>query len=483
MLNTMRAISKGIVAKLLMLLLVISFGVWGVGDILRSRGATHVATVGGEEIGVGEFQHAMQRINRELLAKGIQAPEEKIQMMVLQQLVTRKLVAHQVAQSGLYVDDATIARLIANDPQFKNLDGKFSDSAFRAYLKENGLPEAVFLEQLKLEQSGRFLMDSMSVRDITPPAAALQLLARALSETRDVVLIDIPTTPTTPTDADILAYYNDYKSTFMAPEKRTIEYIAFDLPKKDSAASTELSNNIEDALAGGATLEEAVAKSGVHAPLKRLDGITAEQYASTTDKTLKTALTQGFQLASGETSNLLTSPDGHYLLVRTAEITPATPKPLEAVKPDVAKRVAAEQARNTVLKRVGDVKAALAKEPNWQAALAEFKLPARVLSNLPRPRAGVSKGPLPQALAEAVFEQPVGNVAGPYTDEKGSISLAYVLASHAPLSAPSSEAMAAALSSMKAGMEQEVESAAFAAMAKTQKVQVNSAAFAKTQEP
>lgn len=520
MLNTMRKISGGIVAKILMLLLVVSFGVWGVGDILRSSGTTHVAKVGKEEIRASEFAREAARVNRQLQAQGMTMDEQRVQVLVLQQLVQRKLVEQAVADAGLYVDDATVARSIATDNRFRNLDGKFSDIAFKNYLKENGLNEAALLSQTKQQLGGLFLMDTMAMRDIIPPAEVVKLEARAEGETRDVALLRIVPKTEAASEADIEGYYNAYKTTqFLNPERRTLEYVGInpadvkalidksitpEMREARAKADTklgadavlaqlrseqrdsvmrDLSNNIEDALASGASMGEAVTKAGLNAESKTLKDITPADYANSTDKLIKTVVAQGFQLASGETSSLLTTQDARYVIVSVKSVTPAAPKPLAEVKAEVTKRAASEQAHSKALAMVGEVKTALGTEPNWQAVASKYDLPTQMLSNLSRPTGNKDyKGPIPAALAKAVFEQPVGKTAGPFTTDSGEIQLAYVLASHPLLSEPSPAELAKTMNHVNPeAFEQDIQSLAFGAMAKKYGVNVNEAAFAQAQ--
>ena len=50
------------VLRIFAVLLIISFGAWGIGDMLRGSGApTEVAEVGDTLIGVNEFNQAFQR--------------------------------------------------------------------------------------------------------------------------------------------------------------------------------------------------------------------------------------------------------------------------------------------------------------------------------------------------------------------------------------------------------------------------------------
>ncbi|MFM9889928.1 MAG: SurA N-terminal domain-containing protein [Rickettsiales bacterium] len=518
MLESMRKIAGGVPAKILLVLLVISFGVWGVGDILRGSGAGYVAKVGGETISVGEFQQQQSRIARQMQAAGINIDASKIQLAVLRQLIQQKLVTHTVADAGLFVDDALVARALARDPQLQGLDGKFSDSAFHNMLREQGLNEPAFLAQMKTEIGGNFLLASLDMRDVSPPTSVLALAATIAGETRDAVLVNVtPGSIAAPTDAEIQQFYDDNASTlYQQPERRTFEFVtpsADDINAlidktitndmvRDTVATSpgmtpekarqllrgqqrdgalrELSNQVEDAMAAGASIGEAVAKAGLRAQSRVLSNVTVDQFTQTKDALSQTVTSQGFTLAEGEVSHLLTTPQGMYVFVGVKSITPAAPKPLAEVKADVTKQVAQLNARDAGRKRAAEIKEALQAGTNWQAVLNKFGAEGRMVRDIKRPKANANnEADLPPALAQAIFEQPVGKVAGPLARDNGAQQLAYILASHLPTTTPGEAAQATAAKSIGAELNAGVQAQAFDSMAQTQGIKVNKAAFAQ----
>ncbi|MGH6830638.1 MAG: SurA N-terminal domain-containing protein, partial [Methylocella sp.] len=64
MLQSMRASAQGwigrVVMAILMGLIILSFAIWGIGDIFRGFGANNLAQVGGVEIGADTYRNAYQ---------------------------------------------------------------------------------------------------------------------------------------------------------------------------------------------------------------------------------------------------------------------------------------------------------------------------------------------------------------------------------------------------------------------------------------
>src|SRR5579863_5127477 len=66
MLERMRAATQGMVGRAIMTivlgLIVVSFAVWGIGDVFRGFGGNKIASVGGAAITPDEFRNAYQTI-------------------------------------------------------------------------------------------------------------------------------------------------------------------------------------------------------------------------------------------------------------------------------------------------------------------------------------------------------------------------------------------------------------------------------------
>ncbi|MFZ4541150.1 MAG: peptidylprolyl isomerase [Rickettsiales bacterium] len=353
MLNSMRTLSKSIVSKLLMLLLVISFGVWGVGDILRSNGPGYAAKVGGETISRAEFEQQRALVKGQLETLGMNdIPASKLALTVIRQLIMQKLTLMAMQDMGLVVNDALVSKMIADIPEFKNKDGKFDAKLFKRMLDNNRMSEQGFIAQLKRDIAGRFLTDSLSMHDSPAPASVIALAATIDGETRDAVLLTVPTKGAAKEsdEAALKAYYDANKQfSYMLPEARTLEYVVLadteinelvgksitkemvDEKLKQSPEMNEglarmklsaeqredvlhtLGNTIEDELAGGKNMGEAFAKAGISVIPRVITDATPALAKSSDDDVTRTVAEQGFGLSEGEISRLISTKKGTLL--------------------------------------------------------------------------------------------------------------------------------------------------------------------------
>jgi peptidyl-prolyl cis-trans isomerase D len=190
--------------------------------------------------------------------------------------------------------------------------------------------------------------------------------------------------------------------------------------KREQAADQlpQLANKLEDALAGGAALDEAAAK----VDLTVIKTAAVDQRGRGTDEKPLADLPQVAQLlptafglaAAGQTSRLVETGDDSYVAVRVNEITAAVLPPLAEIKDAVV--VAWSQAqRDDAAKKKAE---ALVEKVKGGAAIdkAAAELGATLKPSTPFTRDGAG-AQLPSGLPSQLFAGPVGTVAMGQTSE------------------------------------------------------------------
>src|SRR3954447_25868075 len=132
-------------------LIAISFGIWGIGDIFRGFGTSTVAKVGRTEIRVENFRQLYQdrlqqlgrQLNRPILPD--QAKALGLDRQLLNELVAETAMDERARSLRLGVSDAEIARQVTEMPGFKGINGQFDRTRFEALLRNQGYNEQKFL--------------------------------------------------------------------------------------------------------------------------------------------------------------------------------------------------------------------------------------------------------------------------------------------------------------------------------------------------
>lgn len=515
MLNSMRKLSSGIISKLLMGLLVVSFAVWGVGDILRDSGPSYAAKVGGDRISIGEFQQQHSMLSRQLERMGMSGVEpSKLSMTVIRQLIQQKLTLFAMHDMGLFVNDKLVGKTIATLPDFQGENGKFDAKRFQTTLANQRLNEQAFVDQIKRDIAGKFLADSLDMSDATLPASVLALEQTVSGETRDAVLITIPARDALDeaNDTALKEYYEKNKETaYMNPEMRTLEYVTLAQGDIDAlvdkaitpeilaqakaskpnleekflrlqlrseqrdAAIRNLSNTVEDELAAGKTIAQAFDAAGLKSEPHTLGNVTADLAKISTDDVIKTAAEQGFGLSEGGISGLVSTPKGTLLMVAAKTVTSAAPKPYAEVKADVKSHLGKQLARDAAFAKARAVKEELAKEPNWQAVTEKFKLSNRMVSNVARPVDGKTVNGIPASMQQALFERAIGEAAGPLTLENGDLLIGVPTQSHLPAINPANAANSKDAAKLTEKLVTDIQNRAYFSFTTKHKVEINPA--------
>ena len=230
MLQAIRSQAGSWFVKGLFGILIITFGIWGIGDIFRGRPPdTSVATVGGQSIDAGALQSAVQPALEQLSTEtGSAVDLQQAKKMgviddVLRQLIDRSLLDQETARLRLEVSNDVIRNTIMQDPMFRGRNGGFDRAAFDALLAANQLTEGQYVERLRQEIPRNDLVQAIISGAAAPPAM-VEALYRYRNEKRVATIVTLPDAGAgdvgQPTDAELTKYYDAHQDQFRAPEYR-----------------------------------------------------------------------------------------------------------------------------------------------------------------------------------------------------------------------------------------------------------------------
>jgi peptidyl-prolyl cis-trans isomerase D len=222
-------------ARLLFLLLVAAFGLWGIGDVVRNFGRdTAVARVGGARIEVPQVQQAYQRaLSRMQQMAGnrgeVPPPLRRVALdQAVDQLITEAAVRKQIQREGLAAPDAAVRDAVYALPAFKGTNGQFDRARFQSALQNNGLTEAGFIALMRDDLEQQQLLGSVAAGATAPDLLARRVYAFQ-HETRTAEVVALPfaaaVVPRAPTDEDLRRFYANNPDQFSAPETRRIRAV------------------------------------------------------------------------------------------------------------------------------------------------------------------------------------------------------------------------------------------------------------------
>lgn len=216
-------------------LLILSFAVWGIGDVVRGVGQeVAVAEVGDQSIRQAAFSAQLSReMNRLRQSFGGQFDTEQARALglvdqVLQQMITRSLYEEQADRMGLAASDDQIRARIAREPSFLDESGAFSRARFDRVLQMSNMSEDEFVAAMRADVKRQQLADSLTggvavPRPLTEALYAYQEEQRVANTA--LIAYDSITELPTPDEDTLTAFYKEKAEDFQAPEYRAITLV------------------------------------------------------------------------------------------------------------------------------------------------------------------------------------------------------------------------------------------------------------------
>ncbi|MCK1595755.1 SurA N-terminal domain-containing protein [Bradyrhizobium sp. 164] len=238
MLRGMRKASSNWLGKTIMAVvmgvLIVSFGIWGIADIFRGFGQSTVAKIGSTEIALNEFRQIytdrLQQISRQFgrPLTPDQARAFGLDRQVLQQTIAEAALDEEARRLGLGQSDEQIRQVIMNDPNFKGVGGNFDANRFQAVIRNFGYTEQRYVAEQRKVSLRRQITGTIGA-GLEPPKTMLDVLTRFQNEQRAIEFVRLDAaqagTIDAPSPETLPAYFEDHKVQFRAPEYRKVAFV------------------------------------------------------------------------------------------------------------------------------------------------------------------------------------------------------------------------------------------------------------------
>ena len=452
MLQAIRSKASSLVVKLLFGLLIITFGVWGIGDIFRNRGTdTTVATVGDRKIDAQELNQAVhedaERWRQAL--RGTTLDNEQLKQLgivdsALQRLIDRSLVDLEIHRLRLAVGEDALDDLIRSNRAFQNDKGVFDPLLYQQFVAAQHMTPQQFKKEIR-DDIVRQQLDQALVGGVAPPAELVDTLYRSRAEKRTAEVLSLPPSavpdPGTPSDAEAQAFYDKHRDDFRVPEQRSfslgtlrLDDVAAEITVPDARLHEEYQNraaefhtpeqrHFEQILLP----DEAKAKEAAAALAQGRDfAAVAKDIAGAAPDTLDIGFFKkddlpaplagpAFALKPGETSQPVQDPLGWHIL-KLVEVKPEETQPFEAVKDKLAKEIAHDMAGDQIEKIRDKVEDALAGGAGFADVTQRFGLKVSKIGTVDANGRGADGKPveLPATgtdILKTAFDTPAGQMS------------------------------------------------------------------------
>src|SRR5215510_10710216 len=392
--------------------LVISFAIWGIGDIFRGFGRSTVAKIGRSEITIEQFgtlyNDRLQQYSRQF-GRPItpdQARAIGLDRAAITQIFSEILLDERAHALGLALSDAEVAKLITNDPAFRGPNGQFDRFRFEQIIRNAGYTEPRFVAEQRRLSLRRELAGTIA-SGLSAPRTLVEAANRYQNEQRSIeyALLDRALAGEIPPPPEVLAkYFEERKTQFRAPEYRKLVIVSL-IPSEQARwieiSDADLKRAYEERRARYVTPERRHILQ-IDFPNAEAASAAAERIAKGTSFTEiakelgkgekdidlgtvpkaavidRAAADAAFALKEGEVSAPVQGRFG-TVLVQVLKIEPEQVRSLEQVAGELKQELAAARAKSEIFDVYNKVEDARAEGKPLAETAANLKLEARTV--------------------------------------------------------------------------------------------------------
>jgi len=448
MLTSLRKTTGNWFTRIFLFILVISFAVWGVADLITNTVEPPLARVAGATISAQEFNNDFQReLFRLQQQYGPEFTTAKAREMgfdreVLRQKLVGVMFDRESENLSLTAADQTIAQNIRENASYRDSLGEFDKNIFQRALKDNGFTEKEYLRRAREDMTRRQLIAAITAGTVAPQKLAATLYSLR-EEQRTADLLHIPQNAIgkipNPADAELEAFHKANEALFTAPETRSVTYVTLrpdDLAEGITPDEKDLREQYDARLAeftvtGMRNLQqfvlpgEAAAKAAYDkiragkdfaAVARQASGMSEKELelVEVTKDLLPVEIAEAvFALKEREVSAPLKSPLGWHL-VRITAARQERIQPFEEVRKTISEDLALARATDLAVERANQLEDARAGGASLEETAKEFGLKLHTIAGVDRQGNGPDGRPVrnmpmdPQFITD-VFDTDAGS--------------------------------------------------------------------------
>ncbi len=398
MLEKIRENSQGLVAKIILGFIILTFALAGISSYLGGSVDVSSAVVNGEEITKASYTQAYQSQRRRMESQFGQMFEQlaadpsymqNFRKNVLDNLINEALQGQLVEELGMRISDNEIKDAIRKMPEFQ-VDGQFNNERYLMLIRQAGFQPSAFRDMLRKDMAVRQLAQSVigtnfALTKETTAYNALQKQSRSIDyveidknqytagveitdeekadyyqanidrwETQEKVSVDyvelkmsdlMPLVDVTEDDAE--AYYNEYVESYKTTERRKASHILIEIAEDEAAAEQEAQDLLAKINAGESFEELAKAHS---------DDTFSGENGGDLDWMTQGDMDPAFDDAvfamtnEGDISDVVKSSFGYHIIKLTG-IEASVTSPFADVKADILEKLKADKANDLFAER------------------------------------------------------------------------------------------------------------------------------------
>ncbi|HEY5716631.1 MAG TPA: peptidylprolyl isomerase [Psychromonas sp.] len=239
MLDKMREGAQGATAKIIIVVIILSFALAGISSYLGGSNTPVAVIVNGEEISKEAVEQAYQNERSRLqqqygeqfdLLASTPNFNQQVRQQARQTVISERLITQAISEMGLRIGDEQVKQEIRQMPEFA-VDGKFNNEQYLSLLRRAGYTPSQFSESLKQDLARRQLLSMVVGSDFSLPIEVEQVnqlqAQQRVAKVLTVKVSDFANNDPV-SEQEIAAYYDNNSQLFQTAEQVSVDYVLLD---------------------------------------------------------------------------------------------------------------------------------------------------------------------------------------------------------------------------------------------------------------
>ena len=221
--KTLLALSKNLLIKGLIILIIGVFALWGIGDLFSSGKTNVVAEVSGKNIYTQEFVDQLKReMQIQNILNGKEVIANNLHFKILNKLVADKIIEIYAEDEKIIINDKTLASYLKEIPEFKEKN-EFSRTKYEKYLLQNSSTTSEFEKNFRNNLLRKLIIDSQASSTLSTNYHQ-KLIKEYFTKQTQIKYINLNELYSieVPSDSQIQEYYK--KNPLYSDQYRSIKY-------------------------------------------------------------------------------------------------------------------------------------------------------------------------------------------------------------------------------------------------------------------
>jgi len=256
--KTLILLSKNILVKLLVIIIIGVFALWGIGDMFSGGKNNVIVEISGKKIYAQEFGDELRKeMIIQNISNGKDVLKQNLHLKVLNNIISNKIIELYAEEKGVIINDQALANFLKNIPEFQDKD-QFSRTKYEKYLLQNNLTSSEFEKNYKKNLLRQIIIDSQ-IKGVSSTEYHAKIIKDYFSKQAAIKYLDLNNIykKYIPNEEEIKIYHD--KNPLYTNELRSIKFSILELKnfENEELFFSKISN-IENLVLSNKTFQEIV---------------------------------------------------------------------------------------------------------------------------------------------------------------------------------------------------------------------------------